>query len=390
MAFISRCILEKLAGRGDTLNLTLNRNVNVFFGANGSGKTSLLRALHSALSNDSKGLAKIPIESALISIEEVEIEHPEWIVEEQTITRTIQIQPRSLLEEGAALLGEKPPRRVWSSSSDVEDSTDAGQSIDHVYLPITRLYATEDHRMSSALRRRIEGAGHFSESDLDSVFTEAVNLLWLRYTRNLLADIRSAQEAGLNSILYFVLLPENSQTDAPQVEDPHRAYVRLSSFINRQAMFIPDVEDEEEFNRRLKTNGLMRNVVEQIEQVELRVERAQRPRDEFEKLLEQMIGGGKSLQLADRDIHVETADGHELSISSLSSGEKQLLRICVEALFAGNNPIIIDEPELSMHIDWQRRLVKALRLISPSSQLIIATHSPEIMAELSEEFIFEI
>jgi ABC-type Na+ transport system ATPase subunit NatA len=52
MAFIRSLRIEGLAGRKDVCSLDLNGDVNVCFGPNGSGKTSLLRVLHSALSND--------------------------------------------------------------------------------------------------------------------------------------------------------------------------------------------------------------------------------------------------------------------------------------------------------------------------------------------------
>ncbi len=160
--------------------------------------------------------------------------------------------------------------------------------------------------------------------------------------------------------------------------------------MNRQDTDIFDIFDEEDFTRRLSENSLMRTVVAEIERVERRVEKVQRPRAQFENLIGLMISGPKHLELGDRDIGVKTGSDEDIGLESLSSGERQLLRIYLEALFAENIPLIIDEPELSMHIDWQRKFIGALRKLSPDSQIIIATHSPEIMAELSEESIFEL
>lgn len=74
----------------------------------------------------------------------------------------------------------------------------------------------------------------------------------------------------------------------------------------------------------------------------------------------------------------------------LSSGEKQLLFIALYALTAGNHALIVDEPELSMHVEWQRKLVSTLRVLNPRVQLIMATHSPEIMADLPDNQIFRL
>jgi ABC-type Na+ transport system ATPase subunit NatA len=49
MPYIKSFSIDRLAGRKDVTARTLNSGVNVFFGPNGSGKTSLLRILHSAL-----------------------------------------------------------------------------------------------------------------------------------------------------------------------------------------------------------------------------------------------------------------------------------------------------------------------------------------------------
>ena len=47
----------------------------------------------------------------------------------------------------------------------------------------------------------------------------------------------------------------------------------------------------------------------------------------------------------------------------------------------------IDEPELSLHIDWQRALLPALLEQGTSNQLILATHSPFIYANYPEKEI---
>ena len=52
-----------------------------------------------------------------------------------------------------------------------------------------------------------------------------------------------------------------------------------------------------------------------------------------------------------------TDDDKSIGLAALSSGEKHVLRILVETLDADAGPIIIDEPELSLHIDWQRELL---------------------------------
>lgn len=71
-----------------------------------------------------------------------------------------------------------------------------------------------------------------------------------------------------------------------------------------------------------------------------------------------------------------------IGVTSLSSGEKQLFILMAEALLQKNMPhiFIADEPELSLHIAWQRRIISAIMDLNPNAQIIVATHSPEVAA----------
>lgn len=81
--------------------------------------------------------------------------------------------------------------------------------------------------------------------------------------------------------------------------------------------------------------------------------------------------------------------GKPLTPQMLSSGEKQLLILMSEALLQREMPAIFiaDEPELSLHVLWQERLVGSLRALNPNAQIIAATHSPDIVGPLSEKAI---
>lgn len=72
-----------------------------------------------------------------------------------------------------------------------------------------------------------------------------------------------------------------------------------------------------------------------------------------------------------------------LQFSQLSSGEKQLLIILFKVFLMEEQPAILlmDEPENSLHIDWQQQLIDVIRKLNPNCQLIISTHSPSIFGE---------
>jgi energy-coupling factor transporter ATP-binding protein EcfA2 len=83
--------------------------------------------------------------------------------------------------------------------------------------------------------------------------------------------------------------------------------------------------------------------------------------------------------------------GDQLPPASLSSGEQQLLLLFCYVLTARDNPSIfmIDEPEISLNIKWQRQLVKSLLLITQGSeiQFLFASHSMELLSQHSERVV---
>ena len=76
-------------------------------------------------------------------------------------------------------------------------------------------------------------------------------------------------------------------------------------------------------------------------------------------------------------------NNRNISIYKLSSGEKQILLILLTILLQDNKQSIIfmDEPEISLHFDWQKKIIEFARKLNPNSQLIIATHSPAVIME---------
>jgi ABC-type lipoprotein export system ATPase subunit len=76
----------------------------------------------------------------------------------------------------------------------------------------------------------------------------------------------------------------------------------------------------------------------------------------------------------------------------LSSGEKQILVILLTVLIHNNKPSILfmDEPEISLHIDWQKKLIQYIKELNPNVQIILATHSPAVVMEGWLDKVFEI
>ncbi|MER3383189.1 AAA family ATPase [Pectobacterium aroidearum] len=82
-------------------------------------------------------------------------------------------------------------------------------------------------------------------------------------------------------------------------------------------------------------------------------------------------------------------NGNEISIYELSSGEKQVLNILIESLLqrGRSNIFMADEPEISLHISWQSKIIKSIKSLNENAQVIIATHSPEVAGSYPSKII---
>ena len=74
-----------------------------------------------------------------------------------------------------------------------------------------------------------------------------------------------------------------------------------------------------------------------------------------------------------------------ISSDKLSSGEKQMLSFLCYNAFSEGMAIFIDEPELSLHVDWQRRLLPTLFKQEQGNQFFVATHSPFIYTKYADK-----
>jgi hypothetical protein len=105
---------------------------------------------------------------------------------------------------------------------------------------------------------------------------------------------------------------------------------------------------------------------------------------QFAKLIESYLGPLKHAELREIDnrILIKDTNGVDLEPDQLSSGEKQVLAFFAFLLLKSDVPwkyIIIDEPELSLSVSWQKTLVEDLMRSRAGTVLIAATHSPFII-----------
>lgn len=89
---------------------------------------------------------------------------------------------------------------------------------------------------------------------------------------------------------------------------------------------------------------------------------------------------GKKIVRTENEIRFSQI-GEVLVPYQLSSGEKQMLAILLTVLVEDDLPYVLfmDEPEVSLHIEWQKRLIDLCLELNPNVQIILTTHSPAVV-----------
>ena len=105
------------------------------------------------------------------------------------------------------------------------------------------------------------------------------------------------------------------------------------------------------------------------------------PKKRFQDIVDELFAEtGKKIVRTENEIRFSQI-GETLVPYQLSSGEKQMLAILLTVLVEDGQPhvLFMDEPEVSLHIEWQKRLIDLVLELNPNVQIILTTHSPAVI-----------
>ena len=108
-----------------------------------------------------------------------------------------------------------------------------------------------------------------------------------------------------------------------------------------------------------------------------------KPKKKFQDLVDELFAPTAKTIVRDSNEILFNQYGEQIQPYMLSSGEKQLLVIMLTALVQEGRHcvMLMDEPEISLHIEWQQRLITLIRTLNPNTQIILCTHSPAIVMD---------
>src|SRR5699024_7936281 len=342
--------------------IEFNNDLNILTGKNGSGKTTLLKLLwyllsgkiDEAISEINFDYVKLETSNFILTIDNSSIikyeykdENNNW-VEDEVEQWDDNISNKSLMERRAK---QEIKRKKLDYISKLDKSIffPTFRRIEGGYNSSTNLY----------LRRR------FHEEELDEVMS--------RFSKNL----SNENHKFITSI---------STNDIRQLLSEKYAYIsdEINTLHSRMNQYISD-----EITKMGLENESAEDILKKIKDKVDEAEKEKNKRFTNFKVLSETVEylfKDKGIKLND-SITLGDSTAKAFSSNLLSAGEKQMLSFLCYNLFFDNTSIFIDEPEISLHVDWQRMLMRILFQQKNTNQYIITTHSPFILSKYSDKEI---
>ena len=345
-----------LLGRDLPLKLYFHRDLNIVTGRNGSGKTSILKLLWYIMSgNILQALKEVNFKKAMLETSEYSC----------TIYRLSQLTCRI----------------DWHDSNgdftfeDIKD--DDEDFISNAEDKANGLLSSTGSSIFLPTFRRIEGG--FTLNERGNALSRAKNDIEesLIALSKRLSNANHIFVAALSTVDVVNLLVR-------QYTDLSEEYNKLQQITSQQVIikikeYKREAGDENQLN---SANQLLDVIRSQIEGMENSREEIMRPLEAVRTLAMRLFRHS-GIKLG-RSLNFGEAAG-AVNSDALSAGEKQMLSFIAYNAFYRDAVFVIDEPELSLHVDWQRQLFSVLMNQQTTNQFVIATHSPFIYSKYPDK-----
>jgi predicted ATPase len=356
--------IQGLLGRENYFKTNFNNDINIVTGRNGSGKTSVLKLLWYVISGNIH-LALKETEFSSITVETSEYD----CTVHRLSRNTCEIEWRDSNGIKAYADDFDENGNFYGNAEDIPNKhlRSIGSS---VFLPTFR---------------RIEGGfsiGEQSDSPFDRVekdIEEALTSLSRRLSNNSHTFVTSLSTVDIVKLLAVKYTDISEQANKYQQEVSQSIITTIKNYEERK---FPNNDTEGLYD----ANQILKVIVQQIEGMETNRTTTMKPLRGISTLVGKVfkhkhsgIRIGKNFSFGD----AATAVNSDL----LSAGEQQMLSFIAYNALYQDSVIIIDEPELSLHVDWQRQLFAILLGQKASNQFVVATHSPFIYSKYPDKEI---
>ena len=345
-----------------------NEDLNIITGRNGSGKTTLLKLIWYLISgNIGQAISDIPFRSVSIETDQFSLS----LVQNEDE----QIKVECKLPNGGYMDRdfEIPPCREDNEWLQVVGMR-TRRGMNSLFFPSFRRIEGGFARLSSHIPTVDPAMYEFEQSwrrhaeevigALQGAMTQLSTIMSVYDDHKFIASI-STHDIG------DLLITE--RTDI--YKKTNELHVRLSEDITQRTSETKSLDD---------TVPILAGIRKRVEEVNKERELLQRPISVLEERILDILQH-KGISFAAGIIFGDESEA--IDADNLSAGEKQMLSFLCYNTFSENTAIFIDEPELSLHVDWQRRLLPTLLEQETGNQFFIATHSPFIYGKYPDKEI---
>lgn len=424
--YIESFKINELWGYRKEIEISFNRDVNILIGPNGSGKTTILNLMHSILSADVRGILSSKfkrIEIKLkgfktrsekqISIEVSDrslifgINDKEYRIRIIDTTSGRRIPEDMISSEKSSTVWERVPRsyeRVRRLPGELHDELTS--LVPLVWLPVSRRVPPtseneEDRYTRKGLLESVDVRLHVLLEGLFHYHSRLNTQLSDRYSdfeRQALSVMLYSKEHDKISTITYSLPTESEKKQLIGAFD-------AAGLLNEQMQ--SRIEEHfaaaEKVNKRISENDTLsfedylviplmsrtKSMVEYAGKLEKYRTEIFAPIRLYEDTVSSYLEDKTIVIDKDGNLKIMLSSKSELNWPSLSSGEKQILIMFTQALLRYNHPVVYvtDEPELSLHVTWQVKLLESLVKIGGQKQIIVATHSPDIVGDFRDKVI---
>lgn len=359
---IKSCEIIGLLDRDSRIRIKLNDDLNILTGRNGAGKTSILKLIWYIISgNIYEALREVPFRRVTILTDEYDC------VIHRLSGATCRID---LTIDGEATTYEDyvdDEENVFMSAEDDvnEILRPKGSS---VFFPTFR--RIEGGFTLNLPRPPAPARSSRAKNDIE----EALLALSRRLSQDPHLFVTSISTVDISSLLL-------------------RHYADLSEVSNQAQQRVSQeiIETIKDFKSDTKDGAGIETALHLIDGIRSKVEQMESGRENIMmpitavRVLAEHLFRNIGIRFGNRLGFGDAA--RAVSSDLLSAGEKQMLSFICYNAFYKDSIFFIDEPELSLHVDWQRQLFPTLRKQNSSNQFLIATHSPFIYSKYPEKEI---
>lgn len=212
-------------------------------------------------------------------------------------------------------------------------------------------------------------ADYITKIEIDSLWSGRKHIVWqLDRHVNILSGVNGG---GKSTILNRVMHGVESKSDVLQKGLTIDTMPTDADAVRFDVVTMPEVRSDFDDNLAV--------LVERFNAHEHNADRLAEFYDTLDTLL---VATEKSVIRTEKDFSIRQWD-EKLSLKLLSNGEKQMLTIFLMVYLQDRMPYVLfmDEPEVSLHIEWQKKLLDIIMHLNPNVQVILTTHSPAVIMD---------